>query len=69
MQKDESIIKQILGSRIKVEKLYLLKHPGSGSIKIFTPKNELIALENEEKILEEELAAIKEEKSTLKTKK
>ena len=40
MQKDESIIKQILGSRIKVEKLYLLKHSGGSSIKIFTLKDD-----------------------------
>ena len=38
---------------------------GFGRRRFISPKNELSALENEEKILEEELAAIKEKKLAL----
>lgn len=38
---------------------------GFGFRRFISPKNELVALENEEKILEEELAAIKKEKVAL----
>jgi len=34
--------------------------------RFISPKNELLALEDEEKILEEELAAVKKEKAVLK---
>jgi len=37
-----------------------------GFRRFFSPKNELAALEDEEKILEEELEAIREEKASLK---
>jgi len=40
MQNDELIIKYILGSKVKVEKLHPLKHHGGGSIKIFTLKDD-----------------------------
>jgi hypothetical protein len=39
---------------------------GFGFRRFISPKNELAALEDEEKILEEELAAIKKEKAALK---
>jgi len=39
---------------------------GFGFRRFISPKNELAALEDEEKILEEELAAIREEKVALK---
>lgn len=39
---------------------------GYGFRRFISPKNELTALEDEEKILEDELAAIREEKATLK---
>jgi len=42
---------------------------GYGFRRFISPKNELIALEDEEKILEEELAAIREEKTALKNQK
>ena len=38
---------------------------GFGFRRYISPKNELSALENEEKILEQELAEIREEKSAL----
>ena len=38
---------------------------GFGRRRFISPKNELSALENEEKMLEEKLATIKEEKSVL----
>ncbi len=38
---------------------------GFGSGRFISPKNEMAALENEEEILEEQLAAIKEEKIAL----
>jgi len=41
---------------------------GLGFRRFASPKNELAALQEEEKILEEELAAIREEKSALKGK-
>ena len=37
-----------------------------GSRRYISPKNELAALEDEEKMLEEELSAIREEKAALK---
>ncbi|MDK2948990.1 MAG: hypothetical protein PWQ56_155 [Patescibacteria group bacterium] len=42
---------------------------GCGGRRFFSPKNELIALEEEEKILEEELNAIREEIKALKDEK
>jgi len=39
---------------------------GFGFRRFISPKNEMAALEGEEKMLEEELAAIKEEKTALK---
>lgn len=39
---------------------------GCGFGRYISPKNELAALEENEKMLEEELAAIKEEKNSLK---
>ena len=39
---------------------------GCGFRRFISPKNELAALEDEEKILEEELAAIREEKGRFK---
>jgi hypothetical protein len=39
---------------------------GFGFRRFVSPKNELAALEDEKKMLEEELAAIKEEKESLK---
>ncbi|PIY97164.1 MAG: hypothetical protein COY66_00970 [Candidatus Kerfeldbacteria bacterium CG_4_10_14_0_8_um_filter_42_10] len=39
---------------------------GYGFRRYISPKNELVALEEEEKMLEEELTAIREEKSALK---
>jgi len=42
---------------------------GFGFRRFFSPKNELIALEGEEKMLEEELVAIREEKAALKAQK
>jgi len=39
---------------------------GFGFRRFVSPKNELLALEGEEKILEEELAAVKKEKASLK---
>ncbi len=39
---------------------------GFGFRRFISPKNELISLEEKEKILEEELAAIREEKKALK---
>jgi hypothetical protein len=39
---------------------------GFGFRRFFSPKNEIVALEDEEKMLEQELAAIKEEKAALK---
>lgn len=38
---------------------------GFGFRRFFSPKNELAALEDEEKMLEEELIAIREEKASL----
>jgi hypothetical protein len=38
---------------------------GFGRRRFISPKNELSALENQEKMLEEELAAIREEKAAL----
>ena len=38
---------------------------GFGFRRFFSPKNELVDLEEQEKMLEEELVAIREEKSTL----
>ena len=35
--------------------------------RFISPKNELVALEDEEKILEEELSAVREEKAALKS--
>ena len=40
---------------------------GFGFRRFISPKNELAALEEDERILEEELAAIKEEKNALKS--
>jgi hypothetical protein len=40
---------------------------GFGCRRFISPKNELVALEEEEKALEEELALIKEEKAALKS--
>jgi hypothetical protein len=42
---------------------------GFGFRRFISPKNEMVALENEEKMLEEELAAIREEKKPSKTSK
>jgi hypothetical protein len=42
---------------------------GYGFRRFISPKNELAALEDEEKTLEEELVAIREEKATLKNQK
>ncbi|MDD4989843.1 MAG: DUF5320 domain-containing protein [Candidatus Pacebacteria bacterium] len=42
---------------------------GYGFRKFVSPKNELAALEDEEKMFEEELAAIREEKAALKNQK
>lgn len=39
---------------------------GFGFRRFISPKNELAALEDEERILEEELAAVREEKEALK---
>jgi len=39
---------------------------GFGFRRFISPKNELAALEDEEKMLEEELSAIREEKAALK---
>jgi len=39
---------------------------GFGFRRFASPKNELVALEDEEKMLEEELSAIREEKVALK---
>jgi len=41
---------------------------GCGYRRFASPKNELSALENEEKMLEEELSAVREEKKTLENK-
>jgi hypothetical protein len=42
-----------------------LRGSGYGFRRFISPKNELAALEDEEKMLEEELAAIREEKAAL----
>ena len=42
---------------------------GYGFRRFISPKNELAALEDEEKILEEELATVKKEKAVLKNQK
>jgi hypothetical protein len=42
---------------------------GYGFRRFISPQNELIALEDEEKLLEEELAAIRREKAALKDQK
>jgi len=41
---------------------------GRGFRRFISPKNELAALEEEEKMLEQELAAVREEKAALKVK-